>query len=165
MKKGQLNVNDYPSEMFDVLLSIEVIEHINYPHSELENFNAILRKGGLLYITTPNFNSLSRRILKFKWNIIEYPEHLCYFTAATLNQVLREHGFSKNKLITTGISSSRFRQGRSDKQWEFGQDVDNAIAESVEKKQYLQLLKGAINSVLNFSKSGDTIKAWYFKSK
>ncbi|MGQ0829311.1 MAG: class I SAM-dependent methyltransferase, partial [Bacteroidota bacterium] len=60
IQKGLVNPKNYNPGMFDIITSFEVIEHINNPKTELNNFNAILRKEGLVYITTPNFNSLLR---------------------------------------------------------------------------------------------------------
>ena len=89
MKKGVLNPKDYNSQEFDVITSFEVIEHINNPREELQNFYKILRKGGMVYCTTPNFNSLLRYRLKEKYNVICYPEHLSYYTPKTLKYVLK----------------------------------------------------------------------------
>ncbi|MCB0538257.1 MAG: class I SAM-dependent methyltransferase, partial [Bacteroidetes bacterium] len=69
MHEGKLNPNNYDSNSFDVITSFEVIEHINNPIEEISNFNKILRKGGLVYITTPNFNSISRNLLEENWTV------------------------------------------------------------------------------------------------
>jgi 2-polyprenyl-3-methyl-5-hydroxy-6-metoxy-1,4-benzoquinol methylase len=62
--EGQLNSKNYEEDFFDVVTSFEVIEHINNPISEINQIGKLIRKGGLVYITTPNFNSLLRRRLK-----------------------------------------------------------------------------------------------------
>ena len=64
MKKGILDPENYMPEEFDIITSFEVIEHINNPIYELNSFHKLLRKGGLVYVTTPNFNSLLRYRLK-----------------------------------------------------------------------------------------------------
>ena len=58
--KGKLTNEAFEPDFFDVIISSEVIEHINNPVEEMQHFNRLLRKGGLVYITTPNFNSIER---------------------------------------------------------------------------------------------------------
>lgn len=98
MQQGKLNPGNYSPGFFDVIISIEVIEHINNPNEEAGNFSAILRKEGAVYLTTPNFNSLSKMILKEKWNVLAYPEHLSYYTPKTIARLFTQHGFEKEKL-------------------------------------------------------------------
>ncbi|HRN40933.1 MAG TPA: class I SAM-dependent methyltransferase, partial [Vicingus sp.] len=51
--KGKLTNESFENELFDVIISSEVIEHINNPLEEMQQFHRLLRKGGLVYITTP----------------------------------------------------------------------------------------------------------------
>jgi len=68
---------------FDVLTMFEVIEHVPEPVRFLNRAEHVVKPGGLIYITTPNFNSLDRRVLGKNWNGF-HREHLTYFTPATL---------------------------------------------------------------------------------
>ena len=86
-KGGIVDVN-FEENMFDVITSFEVIEHINNPMEELKKIKRILRKDGVFYITTPNFNSLERFILKEKYDILCYPEHLSYYTVKTIKALV-----------------------------------------------------------------------------
>ena len=109
MHKGILNPANYRPNSFDMLTSFEVLEHINNPMEEIANFAKLLRKGGLVYLTTPNFNALSRHLIGAKWNVIEYPEHLSYYTPSTLKFLFEKHGFRTLKISTKGISPARLR--------------------------------------------------------
>ena len=151
---------------FDVVTSFEVIEHINTPNPEMEFVKKILRKGGGFYVTTPNFNSFSRFLLKEKWNVIEYPEHLTYFTAKTLDKLMRRHGFKKDFLITTGISFLRFNQsrGKDEINRTLNNNVDENLRQSIEKNLLLQWAKSFINFLLNAFKIGDAMKGLYVNS-
>ncbi len=113
MKKGMLNSEWYSPSFFDAITSFEVIEHINTPQIELENTAKLLRKGGLFYCTTPNFNSASRYYLKNKWNNICYPEHLSYYTVGTIVKLFKEYKLSPQKTLTTGVSLTRIKSSRS----------------------------------------------------
>ncbi len=165
IKKGFFNFKNYEPEMFDIITSFEVIEHINNPQTELINFNTILRDGGLVYVTTPNFNSLLRYRLKATYNIICYPEHLSYYTPKTLKNIFKRSGFNKLKVETTGISLTRLRtsKGSSDQQFISASSDDEIIRNQVENKWYLQLAKKMINSTLTIVGKGDSLKGWFIK--
>ena len=47
-----------------------------------------------MLLTTPNFGGLSRRLLGMRWRVVD-PEHLGYFTAATLRRALERAGFTR----------------------------------------------------------------------
>lgn len=165
MQKGVLDPENYPTGEFDIITSFEVIEHINNPQEEITNFNKILRKGGLLYITTPNFNSLLRHYLKDEYNIITYPEHLSYYTPATLHKLLKAHGFKKVWIKTTGISFTRFKRStkRSDEKLISKTSTDEKLRQSFETSQGMNFAKDAANTMLTLMGTGDTIKALYRK--
>ncbi len=140
----------------------EVIEHINNPIEEINLFNVLLRKNGLLYITTPNFNSLSRYILKQNWNIIEYPEHLSYYSKKTIRKLLVKNGLRKIKIETTGFSFSRFQTSIFDSTTN-SKSTDSIIREKSENKWHYKLAKEVINFMLITFNKGDTIKASFIK--
>jgi 2-polyprenyl-3-methyl-5-hydroxy-6-metoxy-1,4-benzoquinol methylase len=53
----------YPDNHFDAVILSEVIEHLNFnPLPVLQEINRILKKDGILYITTPNQVNLMNRI-------------------------------------------------------------------------------------------------------
>lgn len=163
--QGKLNKNSFNPETFDVIISSEVIEHINNPLEEISNFNLFLRKGGLLYITTPNFNSTERFILKGNYNIITYPEHLCYYTPKTLDILLSLKGFKKLKVKTTGISLARMKNSKSNNSGVHGTELENDdhLRESLEYG-YKRHIKNLVNWFLTVLKIGNSIKAYYIKS-
>ncbi len=165
MNKGMLDTANYPPESFDVITSFEVIEHINNPQEELANFNSILRKGGLVYCTTPNFNSILRYRLKEKYNVITYPEHLSYYTPKTIKRVFEESGFKKWKIKTTGISLTRLKtsKGKSTQQFISPQSDDEKVRGQIEKKWYLKIAKNIINFSLSILGVGDNLKGWFIK--
>jgi 2-polyprenyl-3-methyl-5-hydroxy-6-metoxy-1,4-benzoquinol methylase len=160
--KGKLDSKQYAQNYFDVIYSSEVIEHINNPIEEIENFHHILRDGGLVYVTTPNFNALSRRILKHKWNIFNYPEHLSYYTPKTLTKLFIENGFKKVWIQTTGISPARFLKSLNSSHPNLSSN-DEALRENIESKFWLRCIKYALNFLLNVTKSGDAMKGVFIK--
>ena len=61
--EGSLLEANFPDNWFDVVTLSDVIEHLDIPKDYLCEIQRILRPGGLLYMDTPNFNSLVRRWL------------------------------------------------------------------------------------------------------
>ncbi|MCB0501074.1 MAG: class I SAM-dependent methyltransferase [Bacteroidetes bacterium] len=171
MQKGALDASKYSPEMFDVIVSFEVIEHIYNPNEELKNFYDILRKGGGVYVTTPNFNAISRTYLKGNWSVIEYPEHLSYYTAKTLTNVFKSHGFLKKWIQTTGVSFTRLEATRSmgaeKKKVDLVSDqtTDEKLRSRIETNPILKAAKTIANFILNATKKGDSMKGLFVKKQ
>jgi 2-polyprenyl-3-methyl-5-hydroxy-6-metoxy-1,4-benzoquinol methylase len=165
MKKGILNPNDFELESFDIITSFEVIEHINNPREELANFYKLLRKGGMVYVTTPNFNSLLRYRLKSNYNVIVYPEHLSYYTPKTLKKVYNLSGFKTRKVEATGISLTRLKTSKGTSNQELISETsdDEVLRNKFESKWYLKAAKNTINGVLTFLGKGDSLKGEFIK--
>ena len=166
MLQGKLDPSNYPEGHFDIVTSFEVIEHINNSQEEMRNFNKILRMGGAAYITTPNFNSLSRMLSGPDWVVVGYPEHLSYYTPKTLNLLLNNSGFKKEVVEATGFSISRHKI--SQKTTEATTYIDpNSDDEKLRGKMetiwYWKLVKKLVNGTLTFFGIGDAIKVLYIK--
>lgn len=165
MSDGPLDPKNYPPDHFDIVCSIEVIEHLKDPRAELRNVMAVLRPGGLFYVTTPNFNCLARRLSPGTWNVASFPEHLSYFTPRTLDHMLTGAGLVKRGLVTTGFSVYRWivrhdpllvNKGRAKKK-------EESIRAALETKPTLRVVKRMANALLNLSRLGDSMKAFYIK--
>ena len=165
MQKGVLTPSNYHLESFDIITSFEVIEHINNPREELNNFYKLLRKGGLVYVTTPNFNSILRYRLKSEYNVICYPEHLSYYTPKTLNKVFIQSGFKTKKITTTGFSFTRLKTsiGKSNQPIISKKSDDEKIRNLAESNKLVGALKVTINQLLTFFGIGDNLKGWFIK--
>ncbi len=164
MFQGKLNPKDFGDLHFDVITSFEVLEHINNPQEEIKNFNQLLREGGVVYLTTPNFDSLSRYLLKDKWSIIEYPEHLCYYTSSTLNYLFKNSGFKKSNVLTTGISLNRLKHNTNNSgETAIKKNEDELLRNKTENNPLFGLLKKMVNGVLSITHKGDTLKGTFIK--
>ncbi len=165
MKEGALSVSMFEENFFDVITSFEVIEHINNPHDELNAISALLRKGGLFYCTTPNFNSAMRYYLGADYNVIEYPEHLSYYTRSTLTRLASMHNLKNVRFHSTGISVTRLKQsaGNEKEKNYSSKSEDEKLRDSIESKWYMKAAKQIINSALTLTNAGLTLKGYYEK--
>lgn len=166
MNQGPLQMEMFPGIEFDVITSIEVIEHINNPVEELKIIHNKLRHGGFFYCTTPNFNALSRYILGDKYNIISYPEHLSYYTPSTLSKLMHSSGFKKIFSRTTGISVTRFNQstGKRSQQVVSAKSDDELLRNKIETRWYLKMAKAILNFLFNLTGLGYSLKGGFEKS-
>lgn len=163
MKHGQLNAMLFESGYFDVITSFEVIEHINNPREDLAHISSFLRTGGLFYCTTPNFNSIMRYYLKENYNVIEYPEHLTYYTKKTLSAAISKHSFRKMKFLSTGISLTRIQQSLGNIAKTHEISADEKLRENIGKKWPLHMAKTILNKLFTWTNTGMTLKAYYIK--
>ncbi len=78
---------------FDAAVMLDVLEHMPDPASALARLHAGMRPGGKLMITTGDWGSLLARAMGRRWRLMTPPQHLWFFTRATLTALLEAHGF------------------------------------------------------------------------
>jgi SAM-dependent methyltransferase len=144
---------------FDVITAFEVVEHVRDPGAEAAALARWLRPGGLLYVTTPNFNAASRRILRDRWSVIAYPEHLSYFTPDTLRTWLGRVGLQPVAVTSTGVSLARLRSGLTTCDASPAPAGDQRLQVAIEGSVALRAAKRAANATLGLFGAGDTLKA------
>jgi hypothetical protein len=83
-------------ERFDFIVFSDVLEHVRDPRRFLRDAHALLRKEGVAVAIVPSLDSVSARLMRRKW--VEFkPEHLWYFSSATLTELLHGEGFGALK--------------------------------------------------------------------
>lgn len=147
------------ADEFDVVTSFEVLEHITDGTEHAHTIAKLLRTGGLFYFTTPNFNSFSRRWLGGKWKIIEYPEHLTYYTAQTATRLLAGAGLQRLAVISTGITLRQFPN-----EGNHYAHSEEQLRNSIESSGSLRFLKRFINYWLTVLNLGDSLKGYFVKA-
>lgn len=165
--EGALDPDQHPAEGYDVICSFEVIEHVTHPQEEVGKMLQLLRPGGLLYLTVPNFNCLARRLDQSNWSIINYPEHLNHFTPRTFHRLLHGNGLQRSWLTTTGFSVERWmsKKEKSNVERTAAHSAQDELRERIESRAYMRFAKALINASLNLFRLGDSMKAGYIKSR
>jgi 2-polyprenyl-3-methyl-5-hydroxy-6-metoxy-1,4-benzoquinol methylase len=79
---------------FDVIVMVEVIEHLRDPRTCLVGLREFLREGGYLFVTTPNVASLKSRLQRASWPNRAMMTHLVYFEQRSLRAILQGAGFT-----------------------------------------------------------------------
>ena len=80
---------------FDVAVMFDVIEHLFDPVTVLEATRRAVAPGGIIVVSTPNYDALSRFVLGVDWAVLSPLEHVYYFTEGTLGAMLRKSGWDR----------------------------------------------------------------------
>jgi len=144
---------------FDAVVSLETVEHVPEPASFLAAIARLVRPGGGLLLTTPNYASLSRRLLGKEWLAIS-SDHLCLFTPGALADQVARAGFRVIDVTTRTILPNevlkRFRRTAARRQG-FRAKETAALQESFTTRPTLKRVKGAVNALLATTGTGDVI--------
>jgi SAM-dependent methyltransferase len=74
---------------FDAAVAADVIEHVADPLAFVRALHHVLKPKGVVFIATPNVQSLMARVLRRRWWSV-IPNHLWYFSPDTLSSLLRK---------------------------------------------------------------------------
>lgn len=98
------SIGDLPNGVhFDVITLLDVIEHVRDPRPFLKRLSEVLSSGGILYLETPNLDSVYRRMCGRNWmGFILHHEIL--YSARALTRVLVESGFHVRAVYSDGFS-------------------------------------------------------------
>lgn len=90
---------------YSAITLFQVIEHLKNPLPVLKSAFKLLKKGGLILLTTPNNNAWSRKIFGARWSVHHTPAHFVFYNQTNLKKLLGQAGFSN---IKVGLDRVRF---------------------------------------------------------
>ena len=91
---------NFQNDYFDCVLMSQVIEHMPVFSGVLHEVHRVMRSEGVLFVSTPNFDSPAARRRKAGWSPLRPFEHVTFFTPKTLRMVLVDSGFKIIRLDT-----------------------------------------------------------------
>ena len=96
----------FKNESFDIVLALDLIEHLPSPPDFLNEVNRVLRKGGRLILITPNTGNIIEETLKIPFRVlskflpikmrkkdIDHCTHMKEFSVQELRLLLRKSNF------------------------------------------------------------------------
>ena len=102
---GTLNSQNFEKNSFDAVYLSHVLEHVPEPRSFLSECYRVMKQNSKLVIITPNTNSLGHILYKSSWRGLEPPRHLFIFNDINIEALLKEIGFTKIQVKTSGRSA------------------------------------------------------------
>lgn len=79
-------------KMYDLIIMGDVLEHVSEPITALEKAVSMLNRGGVLWLSTPNYNSGFTRLKKFTDAMWNQKNHFTYFSYETILPFLEKVG-------------------------------------------------------------------------
>ena len=93
------STDDVVGDKYDLIIAMEVIEHLINPMHVFKEVGSKLKHGGKIYITTPNSNGLQARLFMDNWREAEKPFHLVFFNYASLVNMFKNIGGYETKYL------------------------------------------------------------------
>lgn len=154
------------AERFDVVVMSELIEHVPKPQRFLTRARELLAPGGTVYVTTPNFDSIGRRVLSAEWNVIG-PGHISYFTPATLRSIAAEAGLHADMVSTKSVSGQTVKRLLRRREMQPGSGVavsteyaeTQGLRERIDRSRALQAAQFLVNAGLRVTGLGEQMVA------
>ena len=96
-------IEDFQSnERFDLILLLNLIEHVEDPVAVLAQVRGLLAPGGRILVKTPNHDSLDARLFRHKsWGGYHCPRHWVIFTPESFTRAARAAGLGVERLALT----------------------------------------------------------------
>ena len=89
-KRASAEKMPFKGGFFDSVFAGELIEHLHHPEKFVRESGRLLKKGGVLIITTPNRDSLINRVFRN----YHAPLHFSLFNYRELEELLEKNGFN-----------------------------------------------------------------------
>lgn len=83
----------FPDCFFSGALLSAFLEHESQPQQLLNALQRTLQPGAAVIVKVPNFGSINRRIRGGAWCGFRFPDHVSYFTSASLARMARNCGY------------------------------------------------------------------------
>jgi SAM-dependent methyltransferase len=78
--------------LFDVVVMLDVIEHLPAPRETVALLARHLKPGGIVVITTGDFGALPARLAGARWRLMTPPQHLWFFSQQSMHRMASSVG-------------------------------------------------------------------------
>lgn len=95
---GDLLALQAANESFDVVLMSHLIEHVDDPIGILDRVRDLLKPGGLVLLSLPNYRCIERRIFGANWYPWCLPVHLYHFDTRSIRRAAEMAGLKVDRV-------------------------------------------------------------------
>lgn len=108
IRSGNLDARlPYDDELFDDIVCIEGLEHINNPANAFREFSRLIKEGGCLIVSVPNIMNVEERL---KWLFCGYTSHFKPLSQQNLAEIRQKYsGMEEIALHVNPIGYSEVR--------------------------------------------------------
>jgi 2-polyprenyl-3-methyl-5-hydroxy-6-metoxy-1,4-benzoquinol methylase len=103
LRTAALEDGGFEAESFDAVSLFDVLEHLLDPVQTVRAAVRLLRRGGILFLYVPNYDSASRLLMGKDAHFIWPTHHLNYYTPATIRDLMTREGLETAYLATEGL--------------------------------------------------------------
>lgn len=107
---GNLLDTNYKPMSFDIITMYQVIEHLEDPLAYLNKSNELLKIGGKLIISTPDFDSITARRFKENFRLLHDKTHISLFSSKSLTYLLTDNGFEVENIEYPYFETRHFNE-------------------------------------------------------
>jgi 2-polyprenyl-3-methyl-5-hydroxy-6-metoxy-1,4-benzoquinol methylase len=101
VRLGSVEDGRMGEDNYDVVYTLQTIEHVADPYEFMTAIHSILRPGGRLVVVTDNTDSLDFTLFKRKyWGGYHFPRHWNLFNRRSLSRLARRAGFEVEEITT-----------------------------------------------------------------
>ena len=109
------DINEIKPNSLDLIIMIEVIEHIEYPKQTLKSLKSKLKSNGKIFITTPAASEKESETSAF-----DVISHIHFFTEKSFGNLIRNCGFRNFVYVNQNIMQPKFFENQFHKNKIFG---------------------------------------------
>ena len=90
---GVSGLDALPRSFFSGVILWSYLEHEARPLEALKGVRKVIRENGVALVKVPNYASLNRKVFGHRWPGFRHPDHVQYFTPATMSALAERAGF------------------------------------------------------------------------
>jgi 2-polyprenyl-3-methyl-5-hydroxy-6-metoxy-1,4-benzoquinol methylase len=123
--------SNFYNEKFDLVIMIDVIEHIYDANNFMKDIIKVLNPNGYVFIGTGNIKSLNAKIARSNWGYFKSWEHVSFFSPHSIHSLLESNGFTEININITSLQHKIIQNS-----FEFSKNIVKKIVNIFLTKKY-----------------------------